>query len=93
MTLKITPDCTCCDACLAECPNEAISAGEKIYVIDPALCTECVGFFATMRCADVCPVACCVLDERVIESKEALLDKAKKIHPHRNFSGDVPAHI
>ncbi|TFG81776.1 MAG: YfhL family 4Fe-4S dicluster ferredoxin, partial [Chromatiales bacterium] len=77
MALKITAECTCCDACLLECPNEAISAGEKIYVIDPDLCTECVGFSATTRCADVCPVECCVPDEHVMESKESLLEKAR----------------
>ena len=27
--------------------NEAISEGEDIYVIDPNLCTECVGFTTT----------------------------------------------
>jgi ferredoxin len=93
VALKITAECTCCDACLLECPNEAISAGEKIYVIDPDLCTECVGFSATTRCADVCPVECCVPDEHVMESKESLLEKARRIHPDKDFSGDVPSHI
>jgi len=73
VALKITAECTCCDACLLECPN--------------------VGFSATMRCADACPVECCVPDEAVIESKEALLEKAKRIHPDQEFSGDVPSHV
>mgnify|MGYP000417579139 CR=1 FL=1 len=35
MALLITNKCTNCDMCLPECPNEAISIGEEIYVIDP----------------------------------------------------------
>ena len=37
MALLITNKCTNCDMCLPECPNEAISIGEEIYVIDPIL--------------------------------------------------------
>ena len=29
---------------------EAISIGEEIYVIDPVLCTECVGHYDTPTC-------------------------------------------
>ena len=47
MALLITNKCTNCDMCLPECPNEAISIGEEIYVIDPVLCTECVGHYDT----------------------------------------------
>jgi len=93
VALKITAECTCCDACLLECPNEAIRAGEKIYVIDPGLCTECVGFSRTMKCAEVCPVQCCVPDGNVVESREALLEKARRLHPDQDFSGDVPSHF
>ena len=35
----ITDECINCDVCEPECPNEAISAGEEIYVIDPKKCT------------------------------------------------------
>ena len=42
MSLIITDDCINCDVCEPECPNEAISQGEEIYVINPNLCTECV---------------------------------------------------
>ena len=45
MALLITAKCTNCDMCLPECPNEAISVGDEIYVIDPLLCTECVGHY------------------------------------------------
>ena len=92
MALKITTECTCCDACLLECPNEAITAGETIYVINPALCTECIGFSTTMKCAAVCPVGCCVPDENVVEAKHQLLEKARRIHPDQDFSSDAPSH-
>lgn len=55
MALTITNLCSACDACLSECPNDAITAGRP-YVIDPDKCTECVGFFDTPQCLDVCPV-------------------------------------
>lgn len=47
MALMITDECINCDVCEPECPNEAISQGEEIYVIDPNLCTQCVGHFET----------------------------------------------
>ncbi|MFC1967658.1 YfhL family 4Fe-4S dicluster ferredoxin [Chloroflexota bacterium] len=56
MAYKITDDCISCGACEAECPNQAITEGETIYVIDPAKCTECVGFFDSPKCAEMCPV-------------------------------------
>ena len=62
MAYMITDDCTNCGACEAECPNEAITEGDEIFVIDPEKCTECVGHFDTPQCADVCPVDACVPD-------------------------------
>ncbi|MFO0571450.1 MAG: 4Fe-4S binding protein [Polyangiaceae bacterium] len=44
MATLITVDRINCGACEPECPNDAISQGDEIYVIDPARCTECVGF-------------------------------------------------
>ena len=44
MATMITSDCINCGACEPECPNNAISQGDPVYVIDPKLCTECVGF-------------------------------------------------
>lgn len=60
MALYITDDCVNCDVCVPECPTEAISEGEDIYVIDPAKCTECEGEFDEPQCAEVCPVDCCL---------------------------------
>ena len=47
MALMITDECINCDVCEPECPNNAISQGDEIYIIDPAKCTECVGHFDT----------------------------------------------
>ena len=60
MATYITSDCINCGACEPECPNEAISEGDEIYVIDPELCTECVGFYDHEACQAVCPVECCL---------------------------------
>ncbi|HHX83594.1 MAG TPA: YfhL family 4Fe-4S dicluster ferredoxin [Pseudomonadaceae bacterium] len=75
MALKITDQCINCDVCEPECPNDAISMGPEIYVIDPQLCTECVGHFATSQCVEVCPVDCIPLDAEYPETREQLLTK------------------
>ncbi len=72
MALMITDECINCDVCEPECPNEAIYQGEEIYVIDPKLCTECVGHYDTPQCVDVCPIDCIPPNPDVVESKEAL---------------------
>ena len=50
MAYFITDECIACGACVDECPVEAITEGDDIYVIDPELCTDCGS------CADICPV-------------------------------------
>lgn len=75
MALMITDACINCDVCEPECPNDAISMGSLIYVIDPNLCTECVGHFETSQCVEVCPVACIPLDPGHKESREELQAK------------------
>jgi ferredoxin len=80
MAYKITEECINCGACEPECPNQAISAGDTIYVIDPDKCTECVGSHDSSQCAAVCPVDSCVSDPEHVEAKDALLAKYKKIH-------------
>ena len=81
MAYKITDDCISCGACEPECLNEAIKEGEQIYVIDADKCTECVGYFESSKCAEVCPVDSCVADPDHKESKQQLLAKWKKLHP------------
>ena len=81
MALMITDECINCDVCEPECPNDAISQGDTIYVIDPNKCTECVGFFDTQQCVSVCPTDACVPDPDHKETKEELLAKFAKLHP------------
>jgi len=76
----ITDECISCGICIAECPNESISEGDSIYVIDPNLCTECIGFYNEPQCVNVCPVEAIVSDPAHKENKEELLEKKKRIH-------------
>ncbi len=85
MATMITNECINCGACEPECPNNAISQGEPVYVIDPKLCTECVGFHDYEACAAVCPVDVCVTDPNNIESEEVLMARARELHPEVNF--------
>lgn len=80
MALLINDECISCDACVSECPNDAISEGDPIYVIDPNLCTECVGFYDEPQCVNVCPVEAIVPDPSHEETQEQLMEKKKKIH-------------
>jgi ferredoxin len=75
MALMITDECINCDVCEPECPNDAISQGPEVYVIDPARCTECVGHFDRPQCRDVCPVDCIPLHPGHVESPADLLLK------------------
>ncbi|MGP4950767.1 YfhL family 4Fe-4S dicluster ferredoxin [uncultured Psychrobacter sp.] len=79
MALLITDECINCDVCEPACPNEAISEGEDIYVIDPDLCTECVGHFDEPQCVVICPVDCIPKDPDHNETESDLLSKYKRI--------------
>jgi len=81
MAYKINDECISCGACESECPNQAITEGETIYVIAADKCTECVGAFESSQCADVGPVDACIPDSAKQESKDALMEKYKKLHP------------
>jgi len=76
----ITEECILCGACEPECPNEAISEGDIIYVIDPDRCTECVGFYDESQCVAVCPVDACVPDPDHEETEEELMAKYHRLH-------------
>lgn len=81
MSTFITDDCINCGACEPECPNSAISQGDDIYVIDPDLCTECVGFYEHEACQAVCPVECCLPDPKHVEEEQTLVERALHLHP------------
>ena len=93
MATTITEECINCGACEPECPNGAITQGEDIYVINPDLCTECVGFHDEEACAAVCPVDCCVQDPARPETEEQNYAKLAKVHPDKSFPAlaELPA--
>lgn len=91
MATTITTDCISCGACEPECPNNAISQGDPIYVIDPQLCTECVGFHDYEACAAVCPVDCCVTDPQNIEPEDILIARARQLHNDTDFGENYPS--
>jgi len=106
MSTMITAECINCGACEPECPNNAIYEGgapwqangnshpalqQDIYYIVPEKCTECVGFFDQEQCAAVCPVDCCVPNPDDPETEDALLAKARAIHPDRDIPPDAPS--
>ncbi|MGW4378458.1 YfhL family 4Fe-4S dicluster ferredoxin [Kitasatospora sp. NPDC004531] len=99
MAIEITEDCINCGACEPECPNEAISAGDEIYVINPNACTECVGFFDRLACQEVCPVECCVPDPNRVETEDVLIKRALSLHPDDEVlrskaeANDYPSHF
>jgi len=81
MAKKITEECINCGACEPECPNEAISQGDPVYVIDAEKCTECVGAFDSPKCIEVCPVdGVIVEDPDHVESHEELEAKYARMH-------------
>ena len=80
MALMITDECINCDVCEPECPNEAISMGDDIYIIDPNLCTECVGHHDTSQCIDICPVDCIIDDPNHNETEDQLITKFKRLN-------------
>ena len=79
MAMLITEECINCDVCEPECPNGAISQGEDVYLIDPGLCTECVGHFDTPQCVEVCPVDCIPTDPDHPETRDALQLKYERL--------------
>jgi ferredoxin len=106
MATIITQECINCGACEPECPNTAIYQGGveydlagakrpalqgEIFYIVPEKCTECVGFFDYEACAAVCPVDCCVTDPDRPETEDALMARARELHPDKAFDEAFPS--
>ena len=72
-----------CGDCRPECPNGAVGTA---HVINPERCTECVGAYASPRCADLCEAGACVPDPDRRETREQLLERWRRLHP-----GEEPA--
>lgn len=91
MALWITDECINCDVCEPECPNQAISMGETIYVIDPGRCTECVGHFDEPQCVQVCPVECIPVNPNAVESKAQLTEKFQRLQAEARTAAASPS--
>lgn len=106
MATVITEECINCGACEPECPNTAIfqagvafdlngqeqpALNDEVFFIVPDKCTECVGFFDYEACAAVCPVDCCVTDPNLPESEEVLVQRARELHPGKDFGTPLPS--
>lgn len=71
----ILPDGTAIDSDAAQTP-----ISDDIYYIVPGKCTECKGFHDEPQCAAVCPVDCCIPDDKHVESEETLLNRQAFLH-------------
>jgi ferredoxin len=81
MAKMITAECINCGACEADCPNDAISEGDPVYLIDWDKCTECVGHYDSPKCLEVCPVDGVIIqDPGHVESREQLQAKFARMH-------------
>lgn len=66
MAVIIDESCITCDACLQNCPVDAIvddtnnPMGESRYYVQPEKCIECVGVFDNPQCAAICPSIGCI---------------------------------
>ena len=52
--------CTSCALCEKNCPNKAISHKGRVFKIDPTKCKDCVGFFDSPQCVEVCQSGSCI---------------------------------
>ena len=70
MAYMINDECMACGICNAArvCPNEAITEGDEISVVDPSRCTECVGANPGPVCIPDCPAQAVELDPSHEES-------------------------
>lgn len=66
MSVIINDTCITCDACLQNCPVNAIvddinnPTGNKHYYVQPDKCVECVGIYDDPQCAAICPSIGCI---------------------------------
>jgi ferredoxin len=67
MSLAINEHCVGCHACEPLCPNKAIYPNKvkdrTLFMINPDLCTECLGDHDLPQCAEICPVEGAIVDE------------------------------
>lgn len=57
--------------------------GDEHYIIDPNLCTECVGHFDEPQCVAICPVDCIPQDPLHAENSADLLLKYQRLQQQK----------
>lgn len=66
MSVIINDTCITCDACMQQCPVNAIvddmnnPTGKKQYYVQPDKCVECVDIHEDPQCAAICPSIGCI---------------------------------
>ncbi len=87
-TLQVAPQllhypekCLGCGACLAACPNGALSAGEHAVQIDREKCRGCGA------CADQCFSGALVLSGKEMDTEEVMAEILQDLPYYRNSGG------
>ena len=84
MALRINKYCVACGWCQPLCKNGAIREGDNMqYAIDPARCTECVGWYDEAQCVRFCFLNAPEPDPANKENHKQLLEKWRKLHPNK----------
>lgn len=78
----------------AEADGYQVSPGQgydgTTYVISSDRCTERIGHFEEPQCASGSPIGdCCTPDPFYPESKEMLLSRARRLHPHKDIRHEM----
>lgn len=87
MAVRITDTCISCDACLDECPVEAIvddtenPKDEDIYFVYDDKCVECVGHNDEPACASACPTDGCIVWDDIPDGMPSHEDRGDKDSP------------
>lgn len=87
MAVRITDTCISCDACLDECPVEAIvddtenPKDEDIYFVYDDKCVECVDHNDEPACAAACPTDGCIVWDDIPSGMPSHKDRGDKDSP------------
>ncbi len=69
MPTYITEECINCAACEAPCPVEAISAGDELFIVDEAACTDCADYADEPECIAACPIEGAILERAPVAAQ------------------------
>jgi ferredoxin len=63
---------------------DAIEEDDPIYIIEPELCTECIGVYSEPACICVCPVDCIISDKDNMENVAELKLKRARLENNKD---------